>query len=86
LTDSKTDAGKPLPIAGTILVWLGALIWCVELLMGAWPSGLYFLLIPIGLILTIATTIRRSDWRPLALTLAAAIPPVIALAIRGFRI
>ncbi len=86
LTDSKAIARKPLPLLGTILVWVGALIWCFELLMGAWPSGLYFLLIPIGLVLTIAATIRRSDWRPFALTLAAVIPPVIALAIRGLKI
>ncbi len=61
-----------MPLVGPILVWMGALIWCFELLIGAWPSSLYFLLMPLGLILTIVAAIRRSDWRPVALALVAA--------------
>lgn len=38
------------------------------------------------MVLTIVNTIRYSDWRPVALTLAAFIPPVILVALRGFSI
>ena len=77
---------KPPSTLGIILVWIGSLIWCFELLMGAWPSGLYFILVPLGMILTLLTAFRHSDWKPFAIALAAFIPPILVLAARGFRI
>ena len=40
-------------------------------------------LVPTGSVLTVRSALRSSDWRPLALTCLAAIPPILVLASRG---
>jgi hypothetical protein len=86
-TDLPPSAAEPKPwLAGPILIWVGSLIFCIEYLVHAWPSGLYFMLVPIGVILATVAAIRHATWKPIVWGLAAAVPPLVALAANGFRI
>ena len=86
-TDLPPPAAEPKPwLTGPMLVWVGSLIFCVEYLVQAWPSGLYFILVPLGLILATVAAIRHATWKPIVWGLAAAVPPLVALAANGFRI
>ena len=80
------SSGKNQVLAGPLLVWFGSLIFCFEYLAHAWPSGLYFILVPTGLVLTIIGAARYATWTPMAWAAAAAVPPILALAAYGIRI
>lgn len=83
--ETPTAGGKP-GLAGPLFIWSGSLIFCFEYLAHAWPSGLYFILVPVGFVLTIIGAARNATWKPLAWAAAAAAPPIVALAAYDFKI
>lgn len=76
----------PSAITGIILFWLGSAAWCYEYLNRMWPSGACILLPLIGAPFVLYATYRYEDGRPIFFSLAAIIPPLIALASQGFVI
>jgi hypothetical protein len=71
---------------GLLFIWLGSLEWCHEYWHNMWPSTIPVFLPAIGALLVLWAAIQKSDWKPIALGLAALIPPFILLALRGFNV
>ncbi len=79
------DVGDKLSI-GVLIVWLVAIVVTIDLLAGTIISPPYFILLPVGVFLVLWSTIRNRDWRSLRVMVLAIVPPLIASALRGFRV
>jgi hypothetical protein len=77
---------SPPAVIGVVLVWLGSASFCYEYLNSMWPSGMFITLPALGAPFILYATYRREDGRPILAAMAAIIPPLIALASRGFVI
>jgi hypothetical protein len=73
-------------IVGIVLVWLASLIWCVEYWTNGWPGPFVPLFAILGVALVLWAAYRIEDLSPIEIAATALIPPLILLALRGFRI
>ncbi|TWU25595.1 hypothetical protein Pla144_28020 [Bythopirellula polymerisocia] len=73
-------------IFGVLLIWYSSLQWCYEYWHKWYPSGVYFYFVPIGVYLVFRACHLTSSWKPFWISLIALIPPLVALACRGFNI
>ncbi len=79
------DVGDKLSI-GVPLVWLVAIVVTVDLLAGTFISPPFFILLPVGVLSVLWSTIRNRNWKSLKVMVIAIVPPMIAFVLRGFRV
>ncbi|MBA3484807.1 MAG: hypothetical protein H0T51_23650 [Pirellulales bacterium] len=73
-------------IAGIILVWLASIVFCIEYWSNGMPSGFVFLFGIPGVALILWAAYKLEHTSPIEIGLTALVPPLILLAMRGFRI
>jgi hypothetical protein len=73
-------------VVGIVLCWLASLDWCWQYWNAGWPVGTFFVTGGIGIGLVLWAAYRIEDMAPIEISLTALIPPLILLALNGFRI